>query len=107
MPSTVTFPGVFIEEVSSGVHPIEGIPTATTAFVGWARKGPRNKPTKIVSFDHYERIFGGLWRFSTMSYAVRHLPQRRLGSDARSGVWKAPAGLEASASGVTGGDRRD
>ena len=72
MPSTVTFPGVFIEEVSSGIHPIEGVPTSTTAFVGWARKGPRHKPTKIVSFADYERIFGGLWRFSTMSYAVQH-----------------------------------
>jgi Bacteriophage tail sheath protein len=71
MPSTVTFPGVFIDEVSGG-HPIEGVPTSTTAFVGWARKGPRHKPTKIVSFADYERIFGGLWRFSAMSYAVRH-----------------------------------
>ena len=72
MPSTVTFPGVFVEEISSGIHPIEGVPTSTTAFVGWARKGPRHKPTKIASFADYERIFGGLWRFGTMGYAVRH-----------------------------------
>ena len=72
MPSEFTHPGVFIEGVSSGVHPIEGVPTSVTAFVGWARKGPLNKPTKIGSFADYERIFGGLWPFSTMSYAVQH-----------------------------------
>jgi phage tail sheath protein FI len=72
MPSTVTYPGVYLEEGDSGVHPIEGVPTSITAFVGWARKGPINKPTRILSFTDYERIFGGLWRFSAMSYAVQH-----------------------------------
>jgi phage tail sheath protein FI len=72
MPTSVTYPGVYIEEVSSGVHPIPGVPTSITAFVGWASKGPLNEPTKIFSFAEYERIFGGLWRFSMMSYAVQH-----------------------------------
>src|SRR3954447_2461988 len=72
MPPEFLHPGVFIEEVSSGIHPIEGVPTSTTAFVGWARKGPRNRPTRIGSFSDYERVFGGLWRFSAMSYAVQH-----------------------------------
>lgn len=71
MPITFSHPGVFVEEVSSGIHPIEGVPTSTTAFVGWAKKGPLNKPTKVASFADYERIFGGLWLFSTMSYAVQ------------------------------------
>jgi phage tail sheath protein FI len=72
MPSTVTYPGVYIEEVASAAHAIAGVPTSVPAFVGWARKGPRNKPTRIVSFADYERIFGGLWRFSTMGHAVQH-----------------------------------
>jgi phage tail sheath protein FI len=72
MPSEVTHPGVYIEEVSGGVHTIAGVPTSITAFVGWAAKGPVNEPTKIFSFADYERIFGGLWRFSMMSYAVQH-----------------------------------
>src|SRR4051812_35922891 len=72
MPSEFTHPGVYIEEVSNAGHTIPGVSTSVTAFVGWARKGPLNKPTKIGSFADYERIFGGLWRFSTMSYAVQH-----------------------------------
>src|SRR5258708_15304316 len=72
MPSSVTHPGVYIEELDSAGQTIPGVPTSITAFVGWARKGPRHKPTRIVSFAEYERIFGGLWRPSTMSYAVQH-----------------------------------
>lgn len=34
------FPGVYIEEVSTGSHPIEGVPTSTVGFIGVA-EGPR------------------------------------------------------------------
>ena len=40
MPAELTFPGVYIEELPSGVRPIIGVSTSTTAFVGRARKGP-------------------------------------------------------------------
>ena len=33
-------PGVYIEEVSSGAKPIEGVGTAVAAFVGLAESGP-------------------------------------------------------------------
>ena len=44
--------------------------TAVTAFVGRALKGPVNQPIAISSFDDYQRIFGGLWQPSTLSYAL-------------------------------------
>jgi phage tail sheath protein FI len=44
--------------------------TAVTAFVGRALKGPVNEPIRIQSFDEYQRVFGGLWQPSTMSYAL-------------------------------------
>ncbi len=44
--------------------------TAVTAFVGRALKGPVNRPIAIRSFDQYQRVFGGLWQPSTLSYAV-------------------------------------
>jgi phage tail sheath protein FI len=44
--------------------------TAVTAFVGRALKGPINQPVSIQSFDQYQRIFGGLWQPSMMSYAL-------------------------------------
>lgn len=44
--------------------------TAVTAFVGRALKGPVNQPIRIQSFDDYQRVFGGLWQPSLMSYAL-------------------------------------
>jgi hypothetical protein len=71
MPSTLTYPGVYIEEVPSGVRTITGVATSITAFVGYAQRGPINDPTIVQSFADFTRIFGGLWAKSTMSYAVQ------------------------------------
>lgn len=49
---------------------IERVATAVTAFVGRALKGPVDQAIAISSFDDYQRIFGGLWQPSTLSYAV-------------------------------------
>jgi uncharacterized protein len=49
---------------------IRRAPTATTAFVGRALKGPVNFPISIGSFNDYQRVFGGLWQPSTLSYAI-------------------------------------
>src|SRR5436309_1934495 len=71
MPSSLTYPGVYIEELPSGVRTITGVPTSLTAFVGRAWRGPLDEPVKINSYADYERTFGGLWRGSTMSYAIQ------------------------------------
>jgi phage tail sheath protein FI len=71
MPITPTYPGVYIEEIPSGVRTIMGVATSITAFIGRAVRGPVNEPVTINSFGDYERIFGGLWTESTMGYAVR------------------------------------
>jgi hypothetical protein len=49
---------------------IRRAPTAITAFVGRALKGPVNHAISIGSFNDYQRVFGGLWQPSTLSYAV-------------------------------------
>lgn len=66
-----TYPGVYIEEIPSGVRTITGVATSITAFVGRALRGPLNEPFTITSFSDFERSFGGLSIDSTMSYAVR------------------------------------
>jgi uncharacterized protein len=71
MPITPTYPGVYIEEIPSGVRTITGVATSITAFIGRAWRGPVNDPITINSYGDYERIFGGLWVESSMSYAVR------------------------------------
>jgi len=76
MPVTPTYPGVYIEEIPSGVRTITGVATSITAFIGRARRGPTDKdPTKkavtINSYADFERIFGGLWAESSLGFAVR------------------------------------
>lgn len=71
MPTTPTYPGVYIEEVPSGVRTITGVATSITAFIGRALRGPTAQPITINSHADFERIFGGLWTESTLGYAVR------------------------------------
>jgi len=71
MPATVTYPGVYIEEVPSGVHTIAGVATSITAFVGYTSRGLDNRAKHIFSFADFERSFGGLASDSELSYAVQ------------------------------------
>ena len=71
MPSSLTYPGVYIDEIPSGVRTITGVATSITAFIGSARQGPTDEPITIFSFADFERLFGGLWVDSPMSYAVQ------------------------------------
>src|SRR5580704_7720119 len=65
-----TFPGVFIEEIPSGVRAITGVPTSVAAFLGRTPIGPVNSPVIVNSFGDYVRAFGGLDANSSVSYAV-------------------------------------
>ena len=71
MPAALTYPGVYIEEIPSGVRTIVGVATSITAFVGRAARGTTDEPVFISSFSDYDRQFGGLDVASPMSYAVR------------------------------------
>ncbi|WP_293103617.1 phage tail sheath C-terminal domain-containing protein [Moorena sp. SIOASIH] len=71
MPVTPTYPGVYVEEIPSGVRTITGVATSITAFIGRAFRGPTDEPILINNYGEYERIFGGLWNESTMGFAVR------------------------------------
>jgi uncharacterized protein len=71
MPVTPTYPGVYIEEIPSGVRTITGVATSITAFVGYTAEGPVDKAVRIFNFGDFERNFGGLNRESEISYAVQ------------------------------------
>ena len=65
-------PGVYVEEVSGGIKPIEGVGTSTGAFIGVAEKGPIagaeyedgvGRPVLITNFGDFTRNFGSFeWR---------------------------------------------
>jgi phage tail sheath protein FI len=66
-----TYPGVYVQEIPSGVRTIIGVATSITAFIGSALKAPANQPVTINSFSDFERTFGGLWVKSMLGYAVK------------------------------------
>ncbi|MEV5957034.1 phage tail sheath subtilisin-like domain-containing protein [Streptomyces sp. NPDC051987] len=52
-------PGVYVEEVSSGSRPIEGVGSALCAFVGFTERGVLNQPTLVTNWTQYTKAFGG------------------------------------------------
>lgn len=70
MPSVLSYPGIYIEEIPSGVRTITGVATSITAFIGRAPRGEVDRAVRVQSFAEYSRLFGGLSRSSPMSYAV-------------------------------------
>ena len=68
---TPTYPGVYIQELTSPVHTIAGVATSIAAFVGYTARGIDNRAEQIFSFGDYERLFGGLASDSELSYAVQ------------------------------------
>ena len=71
MPTAVSYPGVYIEEIPSGVHTIVGVSTSDTAFVDVFSRGPHDVATRITSWADFERTFGGLYQNSEASFAIQ------------------------------------
>jgi phage tail sheath protein FI len=70
MPVTPTYPGVYIEEVPSGVHTITGVATSIGAFIDAFTRGPIDTAVQVLSMADFEREFGGLNTLSEGSYAI-------------------------------------
>lgn len=71
MPVRPTFPGVYIEEVPSGVRTIVGVATSIGAFIDYFARGPMDHAVDILSVADFEREFGGLDTRSEASYAIQ------------------------------------
>jgi len=63
-------PGVYMEEVSSGSKPIEGVGTAVAAFVGFAAKGPVDEPTLVTNWTQFTQTFGEFIPGSYLAHSV-------------------------------------
>ena len=71
MPAALTYPGVYVEEIPSGVRTITGVATSIAAFVGRAAMGPTDTPVTTTSYDDFVRTFGDLSMNYPMTFAVR------------------------------------
>ena len=70
MPVLTSYPGVYVEEIPSGVHNIVGVSTSSTAFVDFFPQGPMGVPTQVNNFTQFQTIFGNLDQRSEASYGV-------------------------------------
>lgn len=64
-------PEVYIEEISSGLKPIQGVGTSTAAFVGLCQKGPFGEAVPITNFSQFLKTFGSYIDGAFLAFAVR------------------------------------
>jgi phage tail sheath protein FI len=64
------YPGVYVQEMDPGMHPIDGVSTTNVAFVGFAQDGPFT-PTLITNFLEFSASFGGFAPGKNLAYAVQ------------------------------------
>ncbi|HEX2854253.1 MAG TPA: phage tail sheath C-terminal domain-containing protein [Opitutaceae bacterium] len=58
MPVTPTYPGVYVQEVPSGVRTIAGVSTSVGMFIGASKKGPMFSPIRCVNYSAFRDKFG-------------------------------------------------
>jgi phage tail sheath protein FI len=97
MPVNPTYPGVYIQELPSGVRTIVGVSTSVAAFVDSFARGPLNRAIQIFNFGDFQREFGGLRADSEASYGIR---QFFLNGGATAHIVRVASGAFAAASTV-------
>jgi len=63
-------PGVYIQEIPSGLRPIEGVSTSNAAFIGKSQMGPVNLAKLVTNPQEFENAYGGYLADSSLSFAV-------------------------------------
>jgi uncharacterized protein len=81
MSVSVSFPGIYIEELPLSAHTISPAPTSIAAFVGYTHPlrttDGFNTAVELFSFTGYEKQFGGLYTSGIFDY--RDVERRSLG----------------------------
>ncbi|MGH7775204.1 MAG: phage tail sheath family protein [Candidatus Binatia bacterium] len=67
---TLTYPGVYVQEIPSGVRPIEAASTSTAAFVGLAEMGPDDEARRITNWTEFQRYYGTFINDSFLAHSV-------------------------------------
>ncbi|MGE5697840.1 MAG: phage tail sheath family protein [Candidatus Sericytochromatia bacterium] len=67
--ATVTYPGVYVEEISSGARPLDIVGTSTAAFVGLAERGPQGA-TRVTSWSQFQRLYGDFIDDGRLAHSV-------------------------------------
>jgi phage tail sheath protein FI len=110
----VSYPGVYIQEKSSGVRTITGVATSIAAFIDSFPRGVLNEVVQCLSFADFENEFGGVNTFSAASYGIKQFFQNggnealviRVANDG-SGVTTAAAASSVVVTDTAGGGGAD
>jgi len=71
MATVVSYPGVYVQEIPSGVRTIVGVGTSVGLFVGRARKGELYRPVQCLSIQDFDRAFTSQYADSDLARSVR------------------------------------
>lgn len=71
MPIQPTYPGVYVQEVPSGVRTIAGVSTSIAMFIGRTKWGPVNEPISCLNYTEFLRTFTEDISQGDMARAVR------------------------------------
>lgn len=71
MPVRPTYPGVYVEEIPSGIRTITGVSTSVAAFIGSFPRGLLDEAVQLFGLADLEREYGGLDVASETSYAIQ------------------------------------
>src|SRR5215470_7218074 len=71
----VSYPGVYIQEKSSGVRTITGVATSIAAFVDNFPHGVLDEAVQCLSYADFENEFGGIDVNSAASYGIKQFFQ--------------------------------
>jgi phage tail sheath protein FI len=71
MPVPVSYPGVYVQEIPSGVVSISGVATSIALFMGMAQRGPMRTPRLLQNFTSFSNLFGTDPASGEMSDQVR------------------------------------
>jgi hypothetical protein len=71
MPVQPTYPGVYVQEIPSGVVAISAVATSIALFIGRTQRGPLDTPKLVLNRTSYETQFGTDTVISEMTDQVR------------------------------------
>ncbi|VVJ17643.1 Phage tail sheath protein FI [Amycolatopsis camponoti] len=67
---TLSYPGVYVQEVPGGAKPLDTASTSTAAFVGLTERGPDTGPTLVTSWTAFQRTYGSFIADGFLAHSV-------------------------------------
>lgn len=71
MPVALSYPGVYVQEIPSGVRTIVGVSTSIALFIGRTKSGVPNSPVLCLNYEDFVREFTADYEGGDLARAVR------------------------------------